>query len=124
MNLKTGAYFSTRDTGSVLWGWIEQGIPVGAMVRSLEATHTAEPGTIAAAVDRFLAELKEHGLIRELPQNGFGPVAELPRPGSAGARPFVPPVLEVYTDMKDLLLLDPIHDVDEAVGWPAPKQIS
>jgi len=34
---------------------------------------------------------------------------------------FAPPVLEVYTDMQDLLLLDPIHDVDETVGWPSPK---
>ena len=31
------------------------------------------------------------------------------------------PVLQKYTDMEDLLLLDPIHDVDEA-GWPARKQ--
>jgi hypothetical protein len=27
------------------------------------------------------------------------------------------PKLEKYTDMEDLLLLDPIHDVQE-VGWP------
>jgi hypothetical protein len=27
----------------------------------------------------------------------------------------------VYEDMQDLLLLDPIHDVDET-GWPARKQ--
>ncbi len=23
-----------------------------------------------------------------------------------------------YTDMQDLLLLDPIHEVDETKGWP------
>jgi hypothetical protein len=28
-------------------------------------------------------------------------------------------VLGVHPDMQDLLLLDPIHDVDE-VGWPTP----
>jgi hypothetical protein len=27
------------------------------------------------------------------------------------------PVLNKYTDMQDLLLLDPIHEVDER-GWP------
>jgi len=35
---------------------------------------------------------------------------------------FRAPVLNVYADMKDLLLLDPIHDVDE-VGWPTPKSV-
>jgi hypothetical protein len=29
-------------------------------------------------------------------------------------------VLERYTDMQELLLLDPIHDVDES-GWPHRK---
>ncbi len=30
---------------------------------------------------------------------------------------FTNPVLEKFTDMADLLLLDPIHEVDES-GWP------
>ena len=25
-----------------------------------------------------------------------------------------------YTDMRDMLLLDPVHDV-EAAGWPVPR---
>jgi hypothetical protein len=29
-------------------------------------------------------------------------------------------MLEVFTDMEDLLLLDPIHDVGDA-GWPMPQ---
>jgi hypothetical protein len=30
------------------------------------------------------------------------------------------PGMEVFTDMEDILLLDPIHDVDyDAAGWPA-----
>ncbi len=43
-------------------------------------------------------------------------------PISAGDRPaFEAPVLESYSDMQDLLLLDPIHDVDDA-GWPVANQ--
>jgi len=33
---------------------------------------------------------------------------------------FQPPTLNKYTDMRDMLLLDPIHDVGES-GWPVPK---
>lgn len=34
---------------------------------------------------------------------------------------FEEPIFHKYTDMEDLLLLDPIHDVDET-GWPKPHQ--
>jgi len=30
---------------------------------------------------------------------------------------YLPPIVEKYTDMQDLLMLDPIHDIDET-GWP------
>ena len=39
---------------------------------------------------------------------------------SGTRQPYSPPVLNSYTDMEELLLLDPIHDVDQA-GWPMPK---
>ena len=30
------------------------------------------------------------------------------------------PLLEVHEDLADLIIADPIHDSDEAIGWPAP----
>jgi hypothetical protein len=41
-------------------------------------------------------------------------------PAPAERATFIAPVLAVYTDMQDLLLLDPIHDVDE-IGWPTRR---
>jgi hypothetical protein len=35
----------------------------------------------------------------------------------AAAQPYQEPKLGKYTDMQELLLLDPVHEVDEA-GWP------
>ncbi len=35
-------------------------------------------------------------------------------------RRFTEPTVHTYADMQDLLLLDPIHDVDET-GWPNAK---
>ena len=28
-------------------------------------------------------------------------------------------VFEIFEDMKDLILSDPLHDVDPAAGWPS-----
>jgi len=30
--------------------------------------------------------------------------------------------VEVFTDVADLLLMDPIHEVDENMGWPIKKE--
>jgi hypothetical protein len=42
-------------------------------------------------------------------------------PGPAlygGGIDYVPPVLERFDDVRDLLLIDPIHQVDQEYGWP------
>jgi coenzyme PQQ synthesis protein D (PqqD) len=119
MNLKSGVYFSTRQIGGLLWSWIEQGMSVSAMVHALAGTSESGPEIVEQAVARFIAKLLEHDLIRELASDAPVPLFG-PPPLPAGTV-FAAPVLDVYTDMQDLLLLDPIHDVDEAVGWPSPK---
>jgi hypothetical protein len=47
------------------------------------------------------------------------PVTPFDSPAPIGTAEFHAPVLQVYSDMQDLLLLDPIHEVD-ATGWPMP----
>jgi hypothetical protein len=39
-------------------------------------------------------------------------------PVVSGRLSFTHPQLQKYTDMQELLLLDPIHEVEES-GWPA-----
>jgi hypothetical protein len=57
----------------------------------------------------FSAQLVELGLIVESDE------AALP----AQAQDFATaPSIEVYDDLSDLILADPIHDVDEKQGWP------
>ena len=34
---------------------------------------------------------------------------------------FQAPSLQKYTDMEEMLALDPIHEVDEEMGWPSAK---
>ena len=74
-------------------------------------------GEIASAVESFLLELEREQLIARA--NGAQPAAaaaDPPEPAAAKA-PFEAPRLERYTDMQDIILLDPVHQVD-AAGWP------
>ena len=122
MNLASGHYFSTQHVGCDVWHGIELEKSRSAIVRALRATYDVDEADATRAVDAFVQELIDRQLVIEtdatrvpLP-NGNGVLAS-----PDGARPaFIAPQLHAYTDMEELLLLDPIHDVDE-MGWPMPK---
>ena len=70
-------------------------------------------------MSRFLDELAQETLIVPGPtgESNTAPSRPETTEKDTEVRPFQPPVLQKFRDMQDLLLMDPIHDVDEA-GWP------
>jgi hypothetical protein len=115
INLNSGRYFSLRGLGGAVWRDLTAGHPVTDVRRSL----TEIDGNLGAAMDRFVATLLDNQLLRPAQGNGAAPPPlECTVALRGGAS-----VLEVesYDDMKELLLTDPIHEVDEAVGWPRRK---
>lgn len=116
VNLETGCYYAFNTTGSAVWGGIEQGCDPATICAGLREGFCGEMNNLEQSVATFLQELADEGLIR-----GAAPDGTVPFPAAAGgAKPdFAPPGLEKFTDMQDLLLLDPIHEVDET-GWPHP----
>jgi hypothetical protein len=119
IDLKTGTYYSLRDTGAAVWQAIEQGADEDAVVAELTSRYDASEDQIRAAGTQLLVELEREGLIRA----GEGEAAPATPPSAsdngAGRLPFAAPVLEKHTDMQDLILLDPVHEVG-AQGWPHP----
>ena len=104
VHLGTGAYYSSRGAGDAAWQLLAAGSTV--------AETSAAMGASAGSLETFVAHLLAEGLIRERTK----PVEHI-----AGIQPVTgEPVLEKYTDMQELLVLDPIHDVEEA-GWPKAK---
>jgi hypothetical protein len=153
MNMATGRYFSCQEVGGEVWSMIEDGAALGSIRQRLLSRYAVDASILEQSLTEFLASLREHDLIREIPPGvgnggptnsgtvvaatsepggptrsggvaatspgGAGGKAE-PEPRSPEGTAFNPPVLSVYSDMEDLLLLDPIHDVDET-GWPQPR---
>jgi coenzyme PQQ synthesis protein D (PqqD) len=116
INLETGAYFSVEGRGAIAWQQLVAGASPADVATMLAAGHDGDAGAIAAAVAQLVDSLRREGLIRpDDPADGDppAPAAAAPNPGLADLS------LRVFTDLQELLLLDPIHDVDE-VGWPAP----
>ena len=119
MNLKSGNYYSTEHVGSMIWGWIEQGRSHGQLLDLLKANFGSVHADFVREVDAFIDDLIAQGLVRAETTEQSLPLADA-APELNSVHTFKAPVLNVYSDMKDLLLLDPIHDVDDT-GWPTPK---
>lgn len=113
VNLRTGRYFALDRSASELWTALAPGVTHAELVTALAGAHGIAPAAVAAAAGPFLARLTLEELIVV--------EGELPRPGgeATAAGTFAPPTLEAFADMEDLLLLDPIHDIDlDDTGWP------
>jgi hypothetical protein len=116
LHLGTGRYFSARGCGADVWSWVSASVPVPAVVEALVSSYDASPDTIAAAVDEFVTYLVREGLVVGISDDRLGatpsPTISTPKP------PFEVPVMEAFGDLEDLLLLDPVHEVNAEKGWP------
>lgn len=120
---ETGAYYSAQRTGANVLSLLEQHHPVSEIVARLTRLHDATPETIAADVWAFVGQLSQEGLIVALNESeAITAGDDLASPSSAATapQPWEPPLLTRYSDLEDLLILDPIHEVDDA-GWPVVR---
>jgi hypothetical protein len=109
INLDKGHYYSLDGCGARIWKATIGGAPTAAIVASFEG----DGATILDGVQALIAELESEGLIVPGESDGGGAALDGP------ALPFKAVTLQRYSDMEELLLLDPIHEVDEQ-GWPHP----
>jgi len=123
VNLDSGSYYSLDQFGAQLWNYLSSGLSVSEVRARLAQAYEAESSALDDALDSFVAELQTESLIVPLAQHAPRPDAGDDEPPLQARRAFEPPHLNKYTDMQDLLLLDPIHEVDET-GWPQAKPLS
>src|SRR5947209_11519095 len=110
VDLERGSYYSIRGAGVDIWQMLATPTtPEGVVTQIATRFGRSEPD-VAAAVKRFVSELDEYGLLRA----AEGEAAGAPSADSTAGEPrtFEPPLLEKFTDMEDLLMLDPVHEVD------------
>ena len=118
MNVRSGNYYSSAGTGAVIWSWIEQGRTKGQIRELAFSRYHGDRQRIEHALGLFFENLVSENLVREdsaaQAEHASGKVE------GGATEAFSDPKLCAYTDMQDLLFLDPIHDVD-AIGWPEAK---
>ena len=121
INLRAGFYYSLLGVGAEIWDAIGRQTPVSHIVQDLTARYTGAPEEITASAHQLIDELLHEALIVPIQvADGSGSAASAAS-RTAGSAPFIKPTLNKYGDLQDLLLLDPIHQVDEQ-GWPRMRE--
>jgi hypothetical protein len=121
VNLETGNYYSFVDSGQQIWAAVEREESVEEVLARIHAAYEAERHHLEESVQAFLAALEEEGLIVSWDAPASASAARAPAP-ILTRRPFTAPVLDRFTDMQELILLDPVHEIQEDAGWPHPKE--
>jgi hypothetical protein len=122
VHLEKGTYYSVRGPAFAIWSLITDGNSIGMIVDNLSACYQGSKTEIEKGVRELVDTMREEGLIQE---DGLAPARSagsgaVDSSASATKPAFEHPQLEKYTDVEELLALDPIHDVD-ATGWPQPN---
>ena len=109
LHFESGRYFSLGGAASWIWQAFERPSDVATLAA---AAPGGASGPALADIERFVAELEALKLL-------------LPVSGGAASAPLAPapelwaaPSLEVFSDLSDLIALDPVHEVDAMMGWP------
>ncbi|MCF7865356.1 MAG: PqqD family protein [Candidatus Pacebacteria bacterium] len=136
INLETGTYYSLNESGSFIWGNMEESkesptkessINLGHIMHICSLRYGVSEKEIEMAVRSFIDNLLAEKLIVPVDAEIVAPLDTKPSTQDVEVTQvsqnhpiFTPPTIEIYRDMQEMLLADPIHDVDET-GWPKLK---
>lgn len=119
VNLLQGTYYYLTGTAAFIWMGLHAGLTTHQVVEQIEA-HVVPPVPITSEVQSFIESLVSLCLVA--PASALAAHAPpIPSVSEYISAKYESPEIETYSDLQDILLLDPVHDVDES-GWPTPKR--
>ncbi|MCC7271476.1 MAG: PqqD family protein [Alphaproteobacteria bacterium] len=117
INLKTGTYYSLQGVGAECWAVFADPATPATLAAQLIEKAALPPDTAAAAATAFVGALHAEGLLQSERELAITPASLPDLPEGLGQAL----TLQRYTDVQELLTIDPVHDVDE-VGWPVKAE--
>ncbi len=114
LQLQSGSYYTLNPTGMFYWECVSQGVPPADAAERLRADYPES--SVAADLEALLGQFLAENLLRpSATSRALGEITV----ATALPPQYLRPEMTRYTDLTEMLLLDPVHDVGEA-GWPEP----
>lgn len=115
IDLVSGTYYSLQGSGPEIWNRLQAGESVDVIVERLSKRYEGDRNDVQTGVEAFLGTLEQEQLVAKLEESR--PLETAVSYDDPADRAYAAPNLEKYTDMQDIILLDPVHQVDDR-GWP------
>lgn len=113
LNFDSGSYYSLNAWGSIAWDGYCAGLGTEELVSAMAPAAGVDAATVARDLETFAAQLTGEQLLVEAHGNAATDSYTFDAPECA----YEAPAATVFNDLQELLLLDPIHDVDSG-DWP------
>ncbi len=104
IDIQSGRYFSLRGAAVDVWRLL-------SVPRSPATLHEAFVAPNHGELDAVLANMLEEGLL-------LTAAGQASSEGHEARHEYRTPQVEVYSDLAELIALDPVHEVDAEMGWP------
>jgi len=114
INLETGCYYNLNNSASFIFSFFEGGNSKKLLLQKYQDTFKIDEKTAIKDINEIISYLIDKKLIIETSSsnNTSQNVSVLYK--------YIKPVIDEFSDMQEMLLLDPIHEV-KAEGWPHKK---
>ena len=122
VNFMTGKYFGMSGSGPEIWKLFESPVSVNDVISILKENYSGITGAQIQEVENFFHALLKEQLIITADREAYKLTPAKPDTGS-DEKIFKSPELEIYNDLQELIILDPIHDTDPERGWPAQQRM-
>lgn len=119
VNLLSGIYYSLDKEQTYVWERLMETFSLESIALALSNKFSISFNDLATKIHSFACELEKENLIFKSIETCDTAVSLLP--SEFTLRELTP--IQKFTEMKELLQLDPIHEVDEQ-GWPYPMPAS
>lgn len=116
INFTTGMYYGTSSLGSAVLDALLAGSSVEEICNAIQALSSC-PADMQAQLNTFIDQLLEKEII--VPGDSTGAACAIDASSlTDGFRLTV----DEFAEVQDLILADPVHDVDVEQGWPILNQ--
>ena len=114
IHMLTGVYYALQGSADFAWAYLKHGVSLEDLTPPFAKAHGISEGQAHTDLAAFIEQTTNEELVRPAQDGEVAPIDEAP----TATTPYSPPVLSRYDDLQDLLLLDPIHEIDPDEGWP------
>lgn len=117
VNLDSGMYYSLRGSATQIWIRLFNQYSLIEILADLIQIYQVTENQLITDINLFVTQLLELKIIKTATDAERKKIDFISKDVLID---YSTPVVEIFSDMQEILLLDPVHDVDKS-GWPISK---